>query len=868
MAKERSLKSEGLVVLTLFLVYAALAHFSHQFVSGPDTPSPVWLPAGAAVAALLLSPRHRWPWLLAAVFLAQLLIDWLNGADRPGLMFGFALSGVVEPLVAAALVRRVLGTQPVNLALVWHVVVYNALGGIVAAGVGAVIGVLVSHPTSPNFAAAVLEWWLADFVGIAAVGGAILLWQQRRSIRLERSCWSLEGLALIAALVLKMVLLATAVSSSYYYLAFPLLYWVAMRFGPVVTGLAALYLTFDALFLNLLGMGPYVMSGVFELQSFLAVLVPSAYLVAASHFERWRQDSALRDSEQRYRAFFATSSEGIWQLDVKPPMPIDLPPEEQVRYLMRHALLVEANDVALRIRGYTSVEQVRGRSVGELLSSDLMAELLESFVRNGYSSNALDYYWVRPDGTGCWLSSNAVGMIERGRLVRIWGTQRDVTDRYRHLEELRRQANTDALTGLPNRACLSRALAEAVAQANASAGGGALLLMDLNRFKEINDTLGHEAGDELLRQVGERVRGVRREGAMVARMGGDEFALLLPRVKSPQQAREAGRELLRVLQEPFALQGLSVELAGSAGLALFPEHGTDAVTLLRRAEVAMYQAKDRASGLAIYRREHDPHSPQRLAAMTELGAALRSDGLELYFQPKVDVASREPAGLEVLVRWRHPELGLLPPSQFVPIIEVSSLVGPFTEWVLDRTLRQMARWLENGIDIKCAVNVSVRNLLDESFPATVLRLLEQHRVSADRLELEITETAVMMDPEHSQRVLSRLRELGLRLSIDDFGTGHASLAYLKRLPIGAVKIDRSFVNAMASNDQDRIIVSSTIHMAHELGLQVVAEGVEDGATLDVLHTLGCNQAQGYHISKPMPAKAATNWLRRHAAFAG
>jgi diguanylate cyclase (GGDEF)-like protein len=383
--------------------------------------------------------------------------------------------------------------------------------------------------------------------------------------------------------------------------------------------------------------------------------------------------------------------------------------------------------------------------------------------------------------------------------------------------------------------------------------------MDVDRFKEVNDTFGHHIGDLLLEQLGERLGSALRSSDTIARLGGDEFAILLP-TAAYEEARQISQRLLQLLEQPFALGGLQLEIDASIGIALSPDHGSDADTLLRRADVAMYVAKRGNSGYALYTADRDQHSPMRLALVAELRRAIETDELSLYFQPKVRMDTGKVTCAEALVRWQHPRHGMLNPDLFVPIAEQTGLIRPLSRWVLDAALRQVSRWRQDGLDLSVAVNLSMRNLHDPEIADMIRRRLLRWGVPPSSLTIEITESSLMADAARAMDVLNRLRAMGVGVSIDDFGTGYSSLAYLKRLPVHELKIDRSFVAHMATDENDAAIVRSTIGLAHELGLSVVAEGVEDQETWDVLANAGCDVAQGYFISRPLPPLVLGEWL--------
>ncbi len=392
----------------------------------------------------------------------------------------------------------------------------------------------------------------------------------------------------------------------------------------------------------------------------------------------------------------------------------------------------------------------------------------------------------------------------------------------------------------------------------------ALLVLDLDRFKEVNDTLGHDHGDLLLREVAVRLQHALAAHASVARLGGDEFAVLLPTTDLLQAQRHA-EALITALRAPFELGGYSVETGVSIGIALAPDHGADFETLLRQADIAMYVAKRDGSGSAVYATEQDVHSPERLALIGELRHAIEGDALVLHYQPKLGCRTGELAGVEALVRWLHPERGLIPPDRFIPLAEQTGLIRPLTQWVIRTALEQCRIWRDQGLVMPVAVNLSMRNLHESDLVKTIEQALAESRLPTSALELEITESSLMVYPDHALAVLTQLSEMGVRIAVDDFGTGYSSLAYLKDLPVHELKIDRSFVGDMREQTRNRAIVRSTIDLAHHLGLRVVAEGVEDQETWDFLAQVGCDVAQGYHLSRPLVAGAVLGWTRLRQA---
>ena len=417
-------------------------------------------------------------------------------------------------------------------------------------------------------------------------------------------------------------------------------------------------------------------------------------------------------------------------------------------------------------------------------------------------------------------------------------------------------ARHDSLTGLPNRTAFHETITAAIQDERIPA---AILLMDLDRFKEVNDTLGHRYGDLLLVQVAQRFKEVIGNAGQIARLGGDEFAVVSPGADSKAAVGLAHR-IADSLREPFDLDEMVVDVQASVGIALFPEHGGGVETLLQKSDVAMYRAKETRSDVALYDERHDHHSPAKLALTAELRTAVDTEEIVLYYQPELDLRTREVMAVEALVRWDHPRLGVLPPSSFVRMAESTNLIKPLTQRVMEIALLQVADWRAIGLDISVAVNISAQVLVDQSFTEQVMTALQRASVPPERLKLEVTESALMSDPATARTVLRELEALGCEISIDDFGTGYSSLAYLADLPVSEVKIDRSFVSRMSAGSSEKIIVNSTIDLAHHLQLRAVAEGVEDWSMLPELEALGCDAAQGYAISHPLAGPDATRWL--------
>jgi len=442
---------------------------------------------------------------------------------------------------------------------------------------------------------------------------------------------------------------------------------------------------------------------------------------------------------------------------------------------------------------------------------------------------------------------------------------RDITSRKARIAALHYQAMHDALTDLPNRTLLLDRLQQAIRAAERDENELALILIDLNRFKEVNDTLGHLVGDKLLQQISQRLRVNLRESDTVARLGGDEFCLLLP-TADEDQAVVIAHKVIAAIEKKLYIEGHSLHVGASLGIATFPKHGRSPLTLLQRADVAMYVAKRNNRGFSIYDALSDQNSLKQLAISTELKEAIERDELVLHYQPKMDLETSTMSGVEALVRWNHPKHGLLLPDEFVPLAEQTGLIRPMTVWVLTQALEECQYYVTLGYDLKVSVNLSMVNLADPHFADEIVEVLNRYNIDASRLKLEITETYLMDEPDNVITALNRLNKMGLHISIDDFGIGYSSLTYLQQLPVNELKIDKSFGLSLTEDSNSAVIVRSTIDLAHKLGLEVVAEGVESREALLILGELGCDSVQGFYLGQPMPMKEMLSWIEESSIW--
>jgi diguanylate cyclase (GGDEF)-like protein len=565
---------------------------------------------------------------------------------------------------------------------------------------------------------------------------------------------------------------------------------------------------------------------------------------------------------------------------------LTLVPERTGGRLVRTTLGLDPTSTTCEVAVPTALEEACAAVVasgkGLLISRPVKDESLRSALESlGYKDAVIAPLRNESGVVGTMLVANRLGDVgtfeaEDLRVLETVTNHASVTLENRRLvDQLREeaaekehQALHDSLTGLPNRVLFKLQVERAI---NALRGGSeslAVMLLDVDDFKEVNDTLGHHYGDLLLQDIGFRLSEVLRPEDTVARLGGDEFAVLLPVMIDPTVVTKIARRITQAFERNFQLQDVTLDIQASIGVALYPDHGLEVETLLKRADVAMYTAKENKDGFEIYASDRDQSNPRRLALMPDLRRAIQNDELEIHYQPQARISDRRVMGVEALLRWQHPVFGFVPPDEFIPMAEHTGLIRQLTLYVLRKSMRQCQEWRNGGFELRLAVNLSVRSLFDVAFPLDVARLLKETGFDAANLTLEITETSIMTDTGRMLTELKRLDALGVVLSIDDFGTGYSSLSYLSRLPVGEVKIDRSFVMHMQDDENDAVIVRSVIDLARNLDLQVVAEGIEDAVTWGMLLDMGCDVAQGYHLGRPMPATRLEHWLNENETQAG
>ena len=561
--------------------------------------------------------------------------------------------------------------------------------------------------------------------------------------------------------------------------------------------------------------------------------------------ERKRAEEELRASEARFHGAFRHANVGMALVGL------------DGRYL-------QVNQAFCNMLGYTP-EQLSAMTYLDITHPDDLELSREAFERDTPvdSLEQLQKRYIHADGHTVWIELNSSLVRDAdGHILYHISHFLDVTERKQSEEALAHQALHDALTDLPNRVLLRDRLEQAILAAQRESSPLALMFLDLDRFKDVNDTFGHHVGDALLQELARRLRDAIRASDTVARLGGDEFAVLLPATDT-LGAELVAQKIQEALADPCIAEDHVFDVGASIGISLYPDHGTDASSLMRHADVAMYAAKRSDVPMTVYCSDHDATDPERLELVRQLRSAIEQGRISLHYQPQIHLQHGCADHAEALARWNHPQRGAIPPATFIPLAEEHGLMKPLTLWVLRAALHQAADWRDRGLDMRVAVNLSARILHDPTIVPTVSRLLTSTGAKPESLLLEITESAIIVDPERALATLDGLHRMGVQIAIDDFGTGYSSFAHLQRLPIDEIKVDRSFVRDMVANPDDHFIVRSIVELAHNLGIRVVAEGVEDDATLAALERLGCDLAQGYRFTPPLPADRLERWLRNH-----
>lgn len=588
----------------------------------------------------------------------------------------------------------------------------------------------------------------------------------------------------------------------------------------------------------------------------------SLSLETANHAHSERELAATRE---RHGAFVQASPDPIWCIDIDPPIRVSDPPDVQIAQLRTCGRITDAN--AAFMRDYAApISTFLGLALEQSMPELFKGSSLRDWIERGYRLVERELVNKRGRGSNAadWLSLSLLGVVEDGNLIRMWGARRNITDRKRYQSLLEHLAYRDPLTGLLNRQRMVSEITDLLAarMREPDPQPATLLQIDLNLFKDINDTLGHAAGDEVLRQMRSRLDiAIGDANAVAARLGGDEFAIFARDIGSAEGAKRLGDAVTEAMKQPFEIVGGKFHLSASVGAAIFPTHGDSFSDLSRAADEAMYHAKNTGGGARLFTRSTVVFEHRKLGLLARLPEAIEAGELALEFQPLINVSTRKPVRMEALVRWNHPEYGRLEAKDFVHKAEMSDSIRLLTKWVIDRATQAGRAWQSIAPGVGVSINISPRLLGDSNIVAHLQNAVAESGIPPRLVDLEITETSLIHNQDRAAQILADCRALGFSIVIDDYGVGYCSLAYLRRLPLRGLKIDFSFVNRMAKNAEDAIIVQSTITLAHNLGLTVVAEGVEDNATLLQLQNYGCDYAQGYGIAMPMPESEVEAWLK-------
>jgi diguanylate cyclase (GGDEF)-like protein/PAS domain S-box-containing protein len=581
-----------------------------------------------------------------------------------------------------------------------------------------------------------------------------------------------------------------------------------------------------------------------EFVASIADLAGSVIASARGEEARCAAEQALVESERRFRALVENSSDGIALVDDAGMMKYSSP--------STHRLL-----------GYTD-EELKDRSLLDFIETDdleLIALRYGDFLDHPGADARGEIRFHHKDGGMRWFEGVATNLVNDSSVKAIVVNYRDITERKLAERQLERLAYRDSLTGLPNRFLFHDRLGHSLDQARRRARRLALMYIDLDRFKLVNDTLGHAVGDKLLQAVAKRLQQSLRADDTIARLGGDEFAVLLPEIDRPEDAARVGYKLLAAMREPFSVDGHDLYATASIGISTFPDDGEDVGTLLKNADSALYRSKELGrNAVQLFANSMNAKYKERLELELSLHRALERQEFELHYQPLYDRATERIRSFEALLRWRRPGSGLASPDEFIKLAEETRLIIPIGEWVLRTACVQLRQWLDDGLDVHMAVNLSAHQIQQPRFINLVHDIIEETGIPADHLELEMTESAAMQNLEWTLSVLDQLRSLGARLAVDDFGTGQSSLVYLKRFPLSTVKMDREFLRDVRKNTNDAAILSAIIQLGHSLGLYVIAEGIETVEDLEMLESEGCDGMQGYLFSRPIPAQQVPGYL--------
>lgn len=826
-------------VATLYFLGAKLGlqlAFENQNVTA------VWPPTGIAVAALMLWGTRMWPAIAIGAFTANLA----NGA-MPPMAAAIAVGNTAGPVLATIVLRR-LGVRS-SLDRVRDVIILFAVG-VVAMTVSASFGTAAlwmnDALAGETVASLWLLWWIGDAFGVVLFAPFLMLLARPASPHLVRDR-PIEALALLTVAAAVTYAVFSVEHPIAFVIAVPIV-WAALRFEQPGTAFVVVVVALIAIAKTVTGDGQFSFmdpdENIAMLQVFNGSMAFASLALAAVMHERTQAQQALRHGEERFRQAFDRATDLLCIHDA-------------------YGRLTYVNDAAERITGY-SKQRLLSMTIEELVAPESVGTLRRTIERQQRGEVGTATYEAEVVGTSghrasLEVTSTPVGPPE-GMTFQLVG--RDITSRRAAEEEVRRRSLMDDLTGLPNRTLLRERLDYAIAIARRDGSRVALVVLDIDRLKEVNDTFGHETGDDILRRFAARLRKSFRDPDTVARIGGDDFAILAPSIATGRPPEVIAEQLRAQLEAPFEVDGRAVILKASAGLALFPDHADDIDQLIRRADLAMHDAKREGGGRhTVYHRELDSVAMRRYTVEGELAAAVEQGGFALHYQPKIEVATMRTVAVECLLRWTHDRLGPVPPRELIPIAIEANLMERITDWVLHQAVSQCAMWNEAGLDLSVCVNLA-RSDLHLGTVERISSALSSRSLDPARLIVEVNESDVSVEGLHLP--LEKFAAVGVRIGIDDFGTGRSSMTHLSRLPLHELKIDRSFIGDIGRSGRDHPIIRSMAELARNLGLSAVAEGVETREAWTVVEHLGFDAAQGNLICPPLPADELESWLRTPA----
>ena len=833
-------------MLGVALLYFSSAKLGLLLSLMGNTVTLFWPPSGISLAALLLFGVRIWPAVLLAALLANMGSGIVVASE-------ISINNTLEGLLGVFLLRRFVSF---NLSLIAVKDIFILLAVAASASLlGALNGtlLLVLNGAMPwsAYPVSVLYWWMGDALGIILFTPLLLAWVRHKPLsrttvaQREQAAYFVTFLALCLVVFsdLGLLLFNTRVGP---FVLLPVIIWSALRFNMRLTllGVALVFL------FTMLGMvrgsgvfAPVTAESIREMWIYNLVMAVTGLLVTVTTYQRGVIQRSLQVSQENFNRAQSLAKIGSWTLEM--PGNSMLWSDELYRMLGVSSGIPGSYELFL---GYVHPDDREAVNAG-----------WQSVLRN--ESYKLEHRLV-VDGKIKWVRQRAQMRFDKSDcLIFAIGTIQDVTLRKLAESNIHLLAYFDVLTGLPNRTLLRDRMEQMLAAAHRDRHQFALLVLDLDRFKYVNDSMGHPVGDKLLQAVAQQMLKCVREGDTVARIGGDEFVFLL-RETDADGAVHMADKLLQLLSVPYDVDGLQITPHASIGISIYPDNADDVDTLLKTADVAMYRAKDEGrNNFQFFAPEMNAHANQLFVMEKDLRLALQHDEFSLHYQPLVDLRSGAVCGAEALLRWNHPQHGYISPAEFIPVAEETGQILPIGEWVLRTACAQLAAWRKEGLAVfPLAVNLSIRQLRQADLVQMIAQVLEENDLSSNDLELELTEGMMLGDTQMARTFLTQINECGIGLSIDDFGTGYSSLSYLKNLPVDKLKIDRSFVRDIATDANDAAIAHAIITLAHQFDLRVVAEGAETLEQVDFLRTRGCDEIQGYYYSRPLSADEFVRYI--------